>query len=195
MRETSLISASASISRASDQIAALRIGAAIGVDVLAQQHDLACAPRRQSARFGQNAFGGAGMFRAPRVRHHAEGAEFIAAFLHGEKGADAGIGDRFGQRGRIFPSAGKSVSSTCAACRAQCGRSFPAGDDRIAAPPPDPPPAGAGDDLFAFGLGGAARHRDQHAATGFFLLVLQDARGGPVRNRLSPSPFRGCGRC
>ena len=36
------------------------------------------------------------MFGAAGIRHHAEGAELVAAFLHGEKGADA-RGRRRGQ--------------------------------------------------------------------------------------------------
>ena len=55
-------------------------GAAVSVDVLAEQVDLAHALRRQLGDFEQHVVARAAHFFAAGVRHHAEGAVFVAAF-------------------------------------------------------------------------------------------------------------------
>ena len=57
----------------------------IGIDVLTQQGDFAHAAFYQFARFGQHAGRGARDFGPAGIGHHAEGAEFVAAFLHRQK--------------------------------------------------------------------------------------------------------------
>ena len=70
-----------------DQIAQARRALAMpSVHVLAEQCDLAHAARHQIACLGQDAGGGAADLGAAGIRHHAERAEFIAAFLHGQEG-------------------------------------------------------------------------------------------------------------
>ncbi len=62
--------------------------AVIGVDVLAQERDLARARGDEPLGFGDHRRGGAREFGAARIGHDAEGAEFIAAFLHREESRD-----------------------------------------------------------------------------------------------------------
>ena len=60
-----------------------------GIDVLAEQGDFAHAGIDQLLRFGNDLGDRAGDFGAARIGHDAEGAELVAAFLHGEEGGDA----------------------------------------------------------------------------------------------------------
>ena len=69
--------------------AALRTTAVIGVHVLAQQRDLAHALPRHQASFRQHRGRRPAGLGAARIRHHAERAELVATFLHGEEGGDA----------------------------------------------------------------------------------------------------------
>ena len=64
--------------------------AAVSVDVLTEQDDLARAGVDQAARFGEDRRCGARRFRASGVRHHAERAELVAALLDGKERGDAG---------------------------------------------------------------------------------------------------------
>ena len=66
-------------------IRALCAHAVIGVDVLTQQSDFAHAAFYQFARFGQHAGCRARDFGTAGIGHHAEGAELVAPFLHGQK--------------------------------------------------------------------------------------------------------------
>ena len=66
--------------------------AGVGVDVLAQEGELAHALGRQMFGLGQDRLHRPGVFRAAGIGHHAEGAELVAALLHGEEGGDAGDG-------------------------------------------------------------------------------------------------------
>ena len=63
------------------------------IDILSQQRDLAHPAGRQFADFGQNGVERAREFGTARIGYHAEGAEFVAAFLHGYKGGDATVFD------------------------------------------------------------------------------------------------------
>ena len=57
----------------------------VGVDVLPQQRDLAHAARHQRAGLLLHRLRRARGLRAAGVGHHAEGAELVAALLHGEE--------------------------------------------------------------------------------------------------------------
>ena len=59
------------------------------IDVLTEQGDLANAGVGQPLGFGDDLRDRARYFRAARIGHDAEGAELVAAFLHGEEGGDA----------------------------------------------------------------------------------------------------------
>ena len=67
-------------------------GAVIGVDILPEQRDLARAEGDQPSRLHLDIFHRARIFRAAGVGHDAKRTKPIAAFLDGEKRADAGIG-------------------------------------------------------------------------------------------------------
>ena len=60
--------------------------AVIGVDVLAEQRDLAHAGIGQPLGLGDDLRDRPRDFGAARIGHDAEGAELVAAFLHGEEG-------------------------------------------------------------------------------------------------------------
>ena len=91
--------------RKAHRVAALVLSAP-GGDVLAQQRDLARAGIDQLARLELEIGIGARDLGAAGVGDDAIGAEFVAAFLHGEKGggrALAALGERgeFGDRGHV----------------------------------------------------------------------------------------------
>src|SRR6185295_11235187 len=58
---------------------------AISIHILAEQCDLADATLHKSAGFRFDLRDGPRILRAARVRHHAEGTELVATFLHGQK--------------------------------------------------------------------------------------------------------------
>ena len=68
---------------------AVRALAVIGVDVLAEQRDLARAGATRRRASASTAATGRRDFGAARVGHDAEGAELVAAFLDGQEGGDA----------------------------------------------------------------------------------------------------------
>ena len=72
----------------------------IGVDVLAEQGDLAHARVGKTRDLVENGGEGARGLGAARVRHDAERAELVAALLHGDEGGDAAPTNRVGRRGR-----------------------------------------------------------------------------------------------
>ena len=74
--------------------AAVRSLAVIGVDVLADQRDLAHAIVGEPLHVVDDLCDRPRDFRAARVRHHAEGAELVAAFLHGDERGNAARADR-----------------------------------------------------------------------------------------------------
>ena len=59
----------------------------IGIDVLADEADLANTRGGKHFDFGDNVFDRPRDLGAACIRHHAEGAEFVAAFLHRDEGA------------------------------------------------------------------------------------------------------------
>ena len=76
-------------------------GAAVSVDVLAEQVDLAHALRRQLGDFEQHVVARAAHFFTAGVRHHAEGAVFVAAF-HDRHECGRAFGARFRQTVELF---------------------------------------------------------------------------------------------
>ena len=175
---------------------AVRTFAVIGVDVLPDQRDLAHAIVGKPHHVVDDFCDRPRDFRAARIRHHAEGAELVAAFLHGDERRDAARADRlrlwrrqktelvldreFGlQRAAMAFGAGKQLRQMMIALRADHDV-----DDRRAA-----------DDLGALGLRDAAGDRNTHLATLACGFILGDAQAARVRSRPSRTPSRGCGRC
>src|SRR5918994_1189694 len=68
--------------------------APVGIDVLAQQRDLADASTSETAHFILYIGDRPGEFRAARIRDDTKGAKFIAAFLNRHESGDAAR-DRF----------------------------------------------------------------------------------------------------
>ena len=101
------IPASARISSPSRHSPPSGAGAVIGVDVLAEQRDLARAVGDEPPRLGDDCAGRPRIFGAARIGHDAEGAELVAAFLHGQKGGDAAGAAAPRGRWSNFGSAGK----------------------------------------------------------------------------------------
>ncbi len=62
--------------------------AVIGVHVLPEQHDFLRAALGEELRLRDDLFDRSRSLRAARVRNDAEGAELVAALLHGEEGGD-----------------------------------------------------------------------------------------------------------
>ena len=67
--------------------------AVVGIDVLAQQGDLAHALVSEALGLLDDVVDGPRPLAAARIGHHAEGAELVAAFLHGHKGGNATVFD------------------------------------------------------------------------------------------------------
>ena len=157
--------------------------AVIRVDVLPDQRDLAHAGAREVRHFGDDLLDRARNFRAARIGHDAEGAELVAAFLHGDESASRrarAIAALLGAgRNANLSSTGNSVSTIPVSCRSRAREQIRQAvialrpdhevDDRRAA-----------DDLRAFGLRDAARDRDRHAAA-------LPARPRSFRSRIRPS--------
>ncbi len=71
----------------------IRPVAVIGVDVLADQRDLADPGRRQMLDFGEDFLHRPRDFRAARIGHDAEGAELVTTLLHGDESGNAARAD------------------------------------------------------------------------------------------------------
>ena len=69
-------------------VAAVRAFAVPGVDVLAEQGEFAHAAPGKPRRLGDDRGDRTRDLGAARIGHDAEGAELVAAFLHGEEGGD-----------------------------------------------------------------------------------------------------------
>ena len=99
--------------------------AVIGVHVLAQKGDFPHTAIDQIARLFQDPIRRATDLGAAGIGHHAEGAELVAAFLHGQERGRAALGlGPFAQRVELVIF-GKSVSSALAPSRvfaSICGR-------------------------------------------------------------------------
>ena len=81
--------------------AAFKRGAAVGIDVLAQQRDLFYALSGKVGRFADDVIQGPGDFLTAGVRHHTESAVFAAPFHDGDEGNGA-VRPGFGQPVELF---------------------------------------------------------------------------------------------
>ena len=139
--------------------------AVIGVDVLAQEGDLARARRDQAPGLGQNRRSRPGLLGASGIGHDAEGAELVAALLDREIGGgalrpgflgqvvelrfrgEAGVDDAGLAARRLGHQRSQAVIGLRTEDQIDLGR--------------------AAKDLLAFGLGDAAGHGDHHPAAAF----------------------------
>jgi hypothetical protein len=157
MRSSPSISSSARISRASDQ-SPPPARPVIGVHVLAQQRDLAHAALHQIARLARTRHRAADL-GAAGIGHDAEGAELVAALLHGQERRRAAprLGRAFGRWSnlssareigveRLLPRRAPSPPARQAVIALRADHEI---DQRLAA-----------HDLLALGLRHAARHAD-----------------------------------
>ena len=159
--------------------------AVIGVDVLSDQGDLAHAIVGEPEHVVDNLCNGPRHLGAARVGHHAEGAEFIAAFLHRDERRDAAGADcirpRRGQESELVLDRKFGLQRTAVALgmRQQLRqmmvtlRTDHDIDHRRAA-----------DDLLALGLRDAAGDRDAHVAAIARGFVLDDAQAPELRVNL-----------
>ena len=137
----------------------------IGVDVLPDQRHLAHAGFGQTLDLGDDLLHRPRDFGAARIGHDAKRAELVAAFLHGDEGGNAALGDCLAARRRkrveLVVDGKFGVDDLLARLRAreQAGQAVIVlrADHQIDR-------AGAPDDLFALGLRHAAGDRDQHVA-------------------------------
>ena len=126
--------------------AAVRAFAVIGVDVLADQRDLAHAGIGEPLDLGDDLGDRPRDFGAARIGHDAEGAELVAAFLHGDESRDAARARRLAARRlrgrRTCPR--PEIRCRPPLRRARRARADRAGDGSSAARPRDRPPARGG---------------------------------------------------
>jgi hypothetical protein len=134
------------------------VRAVVGVHVLAEERDLAHAAVHEVLRLVQDLGHGARDFGSARVGDDAEGAELVATFLHGQEGR--GAAPRLGavlQRRELVVLGEVGVER--AGALPHLGFQF--GEAVVALRPDDEVDGGlAAHDLFALGLGDAARDAD-----------------------------------
>ena len=162
------------------RVAAVQALAMIGVDVLAEQRDLADAGLGEPLGLGDDLRNRPRNLGAARIGHDAEGAELVAAFLHGDEGRHAALADRRAAgraRRSNLSSTGNSVSTTlpCSARAEQVGQPVIAlrADHEIDR-------RRAAQDFLAFGLGDAAGDRDRQAASARRGVILQYAHAAEL---------------
>ena len=154
----------------------------IGIDVLAEQRHFAHAIAGKPLDIGDDLCDRARNFCAARIRHHAERAEFVAAFLNGDEGRDAALARRFARSGgkKIEFVFRRKFGVECAAFALGLAQKVRKpvialrSDNKIDG-------ALAAQNLFALGLRDAARDRDRHPAAGercFVFHVAQAAEFG-----------------
>ncbi len=148
----------------------------IGVDVLADERDFAHASVRQPLDLGEDFVGRSRRLHAARVRHDAEGAELVAAFLHRDEGGSAAAADRGAvRRGEVIEfvvdrKLGIDRHAVARGARQQVGqtvialRTYDEINRRCAA-----------DDFLAFGLRDAAGDSDHDAPASRRRRVLDPA--------------------
>jgi hypothetical protein len=154
-----------------------------GVDVLAKQRDLAHAGSTGVRALSEDPVDGAGDLGTAGIGHDAEGAELVAAFLHGEKGGHAAGADGFCRRIRqsvelVFGGKlGLDDALAVARPRQRLGQAVIGlrPDDHI-------DNRRAADDLLAFGLGHTAGDRDHQVAA--FGIALSLELGQPAKLRI-----------
>ena len=175
--------------------AAVRVLAVIGVDVLAEQRDLADAGIGQTLRLGDDLGDRPRHLGAARIGHDAEGAELVAAFLHGDEGRHAALADRGaarrGEMAELVLDRKLRVDDLAVRGARQHLR------QPVIALRPDHEidPGRAAEDLLAFGLRDAAGDGDCHVAALASRRPPSARACGRARNRPSRPPSRGCGRC
>ena len=138
--------------------------AVIGIHVLPDQRHLAHACPGEPLDFGRDLLHRPRHFDAARIGHDAEGAELVAAFLHGDEGGNAAAADRLvrggSQRVELVLQRKFGIDDLLAALRArdQAGQAVKIlrADDQV--------DAGAAGDFLAFGLRHTAGNGDQHLA-------------------------------
>ena len=151
----------------------VRTFAVIGVDVLADQRDFAHAVVGEPQHVVDDLCDRTRYLGAPRIGHHAEGAELVASFLNGDEGGNAAranrIGLRRGQKAELVLDGEFGLDGAAIALRPrqQLRQMMVAlrADD-------DVDHRGAADDFLAFRLRDAAGHRDvqRPAVAGGFIL-------------------------
>jgi hypothetical protein len=154
----------------------------IGVDVLSDQRDLAHPGVDEALRFGDDFRRRTRHLRAARIGHHAEGAELVAAFLHGHERGDAARADRrAGRRHQMIELVfGRKLGVDHAALAFGARHEFgqPVVALRAEYHVDD---GGAANDLLALGLRHAAGHCDQHAAAVARRAFLERAHAAELR--------------
>ena len=143
--------------------------AVIGVDVLADQRDLAHAGLGEPLDLGDDLHDRPRRFGAARIGHDAERAELVAAFLHGDEGRYAARARRLAARRRelveLVLDRKLGVDHGALAAFALRARAQRRGKAVIALRPDhEIDRRRAADDLLALGLRDAARDCDRHAA-------------------------------
>ncbi len=149
----------------------------VGVDVLAEQRDLAGASDDHAAGFGDDLCRRARELGAARIGHDAEGAELVAAFLDRQERRDAGGGALARQEVELALDREVGVQHPLAGGAAGSGDHL--GELVVGLRAEHHVHEGrAGHDLLALGLRDAAGDGDDHAAAVFLggLTVLLDAQ-------------------
>ena len=163
------------------------IVAMIGIDVLADQRDLAHAGFGERAHFIENGGDRTRHFGAARIGHNTESAEFIATFLHGDEGGITAPAQTLWRRrlhGLKLIDHRKIGIDHAAAAKVDvfAGLAEQFGETMIALRPNDDIDGTlAADDLTAFGLGDAPGDGDLHGLAvrrAFFLHLAQFAEFG-----------------
>lgn len=169
---------------------AVRPLAVPGIHVLAEQRHLAHAGLGQALGLGNDLRNRARDFRTACIGHHTEGAELVAAFLHGEEGGNAALGHvgalRLRQMLELILDSVFGLDDTAAATHpAQHVRQAVIGlrsDDQIDRRRPP-------DDLATLRLRHAAGDANQHFATRRRLFLLQLADPAKLRIDLLRRPL------
>ena len=182
MRSTPSTAASSAISRARSQAPPFGAAAVVGVDVLAEQRDLARPRRRQAARLGHHLEHRARILGTARVGHDAEGAEPVASLLHGEEGGAAAALRRLRQVVEL--GLGREIGVQHDAAGAPQARHH-LGQAVVGLGPEHHVHVGRpARDLGALGLGHAAGHGQDHGGAGAGAPLLQAAQATELREHL-----------
>ena len=174
--------------------AAVGAPAVIGVDVLAEQRDLAHAMIGKAAGLGLHVGDGPRELGAARVGHDAEGAELVAALLHGEERRHAPWrGARSGSRRTCPPRESPVSTMPTRRSRSGPGERSPSRDSS-AGPRPDRRPA-RGARSRRPRPGRRSRPPRRSCPCQRWRVAPSPGGCGRDRNRPSRPPSRGCGRC
>src|SRR5690348_16454402 len=156
--------------------------AMIGVDVLPDERDLAHSAVGEMLRLGDDLRRRARDFGAARVGHDAEGAELVAALLHGQERRRAARAGRFARRRRkmIELVLGRKIRVHDVAMALRTSQQL--GQAMIVLRAEDEiDERRAADDLLALGLGHTSGDRDHHAAAFARRAVLELADAAKLR--------------